>query len=97
MFRLLPIPSVLALTLALTFNNPKAAAIAHEWYPKHCCSDQDCHPVDCAEITTSPDYYIWHGLHFPKNASYPSKDGGCHVCVSGMGFGPRCLFFGGVS
>jgi hypothetical protein len=94
MLRLLPLPAILALTLALTFNKP--SAVAHEWYPQHCCSDKDCHPINCAEITTSPDYYHWHSLLFPKNASYPSQDGGCHVCVSAGG-SPLCLFFGGVS
>lgn len=89
---LLPLPAILALALALAMRG----APAHEWYPKHCCSDQDCHPVDCAEITTLPDYYIWHGLRFPKNASYPSKDGGCHICAS-IGGSPRCLFYGGMS
>jgi hypothetical protein len=80
---------VLAFTLYIN------SAYGHEWYPQHCCSDRDCHPVDCAEITTTPDYYIWHTLRFPKNASYPSLDGACHVCTSGAM--PRCLFFGGLS
>ena len=86
-----PYVAALALAIALTTRAP-----AHEWYPQHCCSDQDCHPVDCDEISTSLDYYKWHGMLFPKNASFPSKDGGCHVChtISGT---PRCLFFGGVS
>ena len=90
MQRLLPLPAILALSIALVTQGK-----AHEWYPKHCCSDRDCHPVDCAEISTTPDYYIWHTLRFPKNASYPSLDGACHVCTSGAT--PRCLFFGGVS
>jgi len=86
-----PYATALALALALATHR----APAHEWYPKNCCSDQDCHPVACEEITSSPDYYKWHGMLFPKNASFPSKDGGCHVCASGGT--PRCLFFGGMS
>ncbi len=83
-----------ALALLLCANG--AYASGHEWYPSACCSDKDCHPVRCEEIKTSPDYYWWHGIGFPRNASYPSQDGACHVCVSGGGT-PRCLFFGGVS
>jgi len=86
----------LALVLFLSANGAYAPASAHEWYPQHCCSGQDCHPIPCEEIKTSPDYYWWHGIGFPRNASYPSQDGACHVCVS-VGGTPRCLFFGGVS
>jgi hypothetical protein len=28
-----------------------SAAGAHSWYPKECCSDNDCRPVPCAELT----------------------------------------------
>ncbi len=84
-----------ALAIALSANGAYAPALGHEWYPSACCSDKDCHPVACEEITSTPDYYRWHGLMFPKNASLPSKDGGCHVCHTGST--PRCLFFGGVS
>jgi len=83
-----------ALAILLSANG--AYVQGHEWYPQHCCSDQDCKPVNCEEIKTSPDYYWWHGIGFPRNASYPSQDGACHVCVS-VGGTPRCLFFGGVS
>jgi len=83
-----------ALVIALSANG--AYASGHEWYPSACCSDKDCRPVPCEEISTTHDYYWWHGLGFPRNASSPSTDGGCHVCVS-VGGTPRCLFFGGMS
>jgi hypothetical protein len=85
-----------ALAIALSANGAYAPAQSHEWYPSACCSDRDCHPVNCEEISTTPGYYRWHNLMFPRDASYPSQDGGCHVCVS-VGGTPRCLFFGGVS
>jgi len=25
-------------------------AEAHDWYPKECCEENHCHPVNCAEI-----------------------------------------------
>ena len=89
-------PCRVLLVLALSANGAYAPAMGHEWYPQHCCSGQDCKPVNCAEISVLPDYYRWHGLMFPRNASYPSHDGACHVCVS-VGGTPRCLFFGGMS
>lgn len=89
MQRLLLIPAVVALTLALCNRAP-----AHSWYPDHCCSDKDCYPVRCEEVKAIGDYYYWRGHAFAKNASYPSKDGNCHVCIGSY---PRCLFFGGVS
>ena len=88
MIRFALIPATLALGFAL------APTLAHDWYPRPCCSDHDCKPVDCAEVIVAEGIYKWHGLSFPS--AKPSQDGGCHVCVNKV-LGPLCLFFGGMS
>lgn len=38
-----------ALVVALLLSG-LASVLAHDWYPVHCCSGQDCAPVDRAEM-----------------------------------------------
>jgi hypothetical protein len=52
-----------------------ATLLAHDWYPKECCSDHDCRPVSCTEVVE----HEWQGHRF--NSSRPSPDGKCHVCI----------------
>jgi hypothetical protein len=44
------------LVLAQLFAN---AAGAHSWYPKECCSDNDCRPVPCAELVRGKQGLGW--------------------------------------
>jgi hypothetical protein len=39
--------------LALLLSTATPAA-AHDWYPLECCHEQDCAPVDRAEIVPTP-------------------------------------------
>lgn len=57
-------------------------SIAHDWYPSNCCSDSDCHPVDCASLEDKDKEIIYKGFYFSDNMIKPSQDGLCHVCIS---------------
>lgn len=70
---LLGILSVLGTTIVL----------GHSWYPPKCCSDQDCHPVECETIVEKQDGYYYHGDR--ANEVYPSEDKQCHACVTSWG------------
>lgn len=62
-----------------------AVILAHSWYPHECCSDQDCRPVPCADLTEHPQlpHLLMHGAHhIHKNEVRVSPDGQCHVCES---------------
>ena len=67
-----------------------APAHAHSWYPKECCHDKDCAPVDnVAQVVPAdgraPQLIVTskHGkavipINFPVRES---KDGRMHVCM----------------
>src|SRR6516162_3972823 len=59
------------------------AATAHSWYPRECCSDNDCHPVPRAELVLTPKGDVkWKGvLYFSRRMVRLSLDEQCHVCV----------------
>jgi hypothetical protein len=60
-----------ALLLLLALTVP---ALAHSWYPPHCCSDQDCQPVKCEDISETPDGFVYErngGGAFPRRS--PAK------------------------
>jgi hypothetical protein len=50
---------------------------AHSWYPPSCCTDSNCHPIDCAElkreIAADPGW---------NPAIRQSQDELCHICKS---------------
>jgi len=64
-----------------------ALLLVHSWYGKECCSDGDCHPVPCDQISRDKDGdYIWtrgprDTVMFPKIRMKESQDEACHVCV----------------
>jgi len=63
-------------------------AEAHDWYPKECCEENHCHPVNCAEIRNGgTSSYFWRGYLFPKTLVSPSLDGNCHVCKIPRAYG----------
>jgi hypothetical protein len=72
-------------------------ADAHSWYPKECCSDNDCQPVPCAELSRTHLGLKWRDLvYFPEWQTHDSLDQFCHVCVKSYpGFNPYvpiCVF-----
>jgi hypothetical protein len=57
--------------------------LVHGWYPIECCGGQDCRPVACESLISSPDGSVtWLGLHFVREMVRNSKDRQCHVCVA---------------
>lgn len=72
-------------------------ASAHDWYPYDCCSNNDCHPIDCAAIFEKGKALVYNGFGFYDSMIRPSQDGLCHVCISNE-FNkeftpvPHCLF-----
>ena len=75
-----------------------SAAGAHSWYPKECCSDEDCRPVPCDELIESGYGLTWRGkVFFNERQTHASLDNRCHVCIrSYVGFFvpsvPICVF-----
>lgn len=59
-------------------------AHAHDWYPRHCCSETDCHKVAVDELEEQKDGRWKHlpsGVIFEKDRTYPSQDRHWHVCI----------------
>ena len=80
------------LTMAQLIVSP---ACAHSWYPKQCCSDNDCRAVPCAELTKINLGLMWRGsVIFDDTQTRDSRDQFCHVCIkSYAGFDlPICVF-----
>ena len=74
-----------------------SAAAAHSWYTKECCSDDDCRPVPCAELTRTNLGLMWRGLViFNEMQTRDSLDQLCHVCVKSyvdfIPYLPICVF-----
>ena len=83
---------VCLLTLSQLIVSPAAA---HSWYPKECCSDNDCRPVSCAELTKINLGLTWRrSVNFNDMQTRDSRDQFCHVCIkSHAGFDlPICVF-----
>ena len=91
--------------LALAFVVLPAQAGAHDWYPRECCADHDCHPVPCDQIKATGMEYIYQGefsrgraMSFAKPMfKGPAPDGLCHVCINSATTipGPMCIYIGG--
>jgi hypothetical protein len=57
-------------------------SIAHDWYHKECCLDDDCRPARPGEVIPVPDGWSITSTDqtFPAWRARPSKDGEFHVC-----------------
>jgi hypothetical protein len=62
-----------------------AAASAHDWYPRECCHDVDCAPVERAEALADGVLRLTSRVgttdvpsSFPRQ---PSPDGRMHICM----------------
>lgn len=64
----------------------------HSWYPALCCSDTDCKPVPCEEISEVDKGFSYQGVFFSKDKEQPSKDNQCHVCMIPGASEGLCLF-----
>src|SRR5262245_50008408 len=76
------------------------AAVAHDWYPRECCRDQDCAPVERAEPLPDGALRLTSRVgttvvpaSFPRQAS---PDGQMHICMIRYShlddMRPVCLF-----
>jgi hypothetical protein len=49
-------------------------ATAHSWYPHECCSENDCHPVPCAELVLTPEGDVkWKGVLYFSRRMFDSR------------------------
>ncbi len=83
---------------------PDSLAYAHSWYPKQCCSGEDCAPVIATAQSLPASGGVPHLIVTSKHgkavvpASLPvreSHDGRMHVCMRYDSFGAMeviCLF-----
>jgi len=76
------------------------AAVAHDWYPRECCSDQDCAPVERSESLPDGSLRLTSRVGttvvpaaFPRQQS---PDGQVHICMVRYShfdeMRPVCLF-----
>jgi hypothetical protein len=77
--------------------------MAHGWYPKACCNDQDCFRADEFERRADGSLAMRAGpIHVIVPAGFaiqPSRDADAHVCVWRDGVGryhARCVFLPGI-
>jgi hypothetical protein len=81
MTRCLQWSRVLALT-ALVLGAP--AALAHDWYPRACCSDRDCHALveeNGETVTeTAEGWKLWDGRIIRRGLAQLSPDQRFHLC-----------------
>lgn len=53
----------------------------HSWYPRDCCHDQDCAPLDPARVRVMPWGYLIDGVHQVAHANAKwSPDEHYHGC-----------------
>jgi hypothetical protein len=74
-----------------------ALMLAHSWYLKECCHDNDCRPVPCAELKATGLGLMWRDVViFNEMQTHDSPDQLCHVCVKSytgyMPYLPICVF-----
>jgi hypothetical protein len=89
-----------AFLVCLTLASP---TVAHLWYPKKCCNDQDCFRATTVEHLPDGSLRIESGpievIVPPGFPALTSQDNDAHVCVYRdiMGrYHPRCVFLPGV-
>lgn len=64
--------------------------LIHSFYSRECCTERDCRPVPCSEITSVKDGWRWKDkVYFSKSMLRVSPDGECHICV---GERPWCVY-----
>jgi hypothetical protein len=69
--------------------------LAHSWYPRECCGDDnECYPVPCGELVETGAGIVWRGYVFRGKQIRPTPDGSCHVCAveNFLGVQGWCVF-----
>lgn len=87
------------LLTALFAIYPGGPVVAHSWYPRECCDDNDCTPADAISTDVRGDLSVHIGnrrVWVPKGFNIrPSRDDRIHVCffIDEHNFlMPLCLF-----
>lgn len=57
-------------------------AAAHKWYDYDCCSEADCHPIPCDQLSEKNKSIWYRQFEFFGASIRPSKDSDCHVCIA---------------
>ena len=85
--------------LALLPASAKSPAYAHSWYPRECCSNHDCKPVDdtSLEFDTAPGghpfaRYKPTGNVFFQHQWKTSQDERYHVCINPYNAKSLCFY-----
>src|SRR5262245_10024201 len=80
----------------------RSFGLAHSWYPRYCCQDEDCRKADrigkLSDGSMAIDAGSMHVFMPPGFLQQPSRDNDAHVCAYQMPTGqyvPRCLFLPG--
>lgn len=72
---------VLVLALCLALAAVTAKALAHDWYPRECCSIDDCRPYPAGKVKAGPDGWVLSdGTRVPYGTARPSPDRQFHRC-----------------
>ena len=91
--------ALMTLGIAIFMSLQHTHAWAHSWYPKECCRDTDCAPVNHVAWTDprdggTPQMIVTSSVgtvtvphNFPRRQS---PDGRMHVCIQGIFV--MCLF-----
>jgi hypothetical protein len=94
------LPLVAAVALAT------APAMAHDWYPLKCCSEQDCQPIAQSDVKMTPRGWevaaTGEVIPFGDRREHVSPDGEFHRCSranvdSNLEDRTICLFVPGMS
>lgn len=85
-----------ALIILVLLNLP---AMAHEWYPWECCSDNDCAPIPLSQTPKEEagGFTLTDGRHILYRELKASPDGQWHLCEEKREADPRkrkilCLY-----
>jgi hypothetical protein len=87
----------LGLVAAMLMASPVAA---HDWYPRACCHDMDCAPVERAETLPDGSLRLTSRVGItdvpPSFPRQESPDGRMHICMARYshfdGMRPVCFF-----
>jgi hypothetical protein len=94
LLRILSAVLVLSAVLATLLASPSVAH-AHEWYPRECCSGEDCGPADTVVQRDDGSFLVTaHGMSVVIPSTFhwkPSPDGRVHVCIRQLVLGGSML------
>lgn len=87
---------IAAFALTTGLLSMPAGGQAHDWYPRECCSEQDCAPADTVVRREDGSYFVTaRGMSAEIPPNYPkwgrSPDGRIHVCIRRMRSGAEYL------